>query len=171
VSFACAAGPCQCSLSRVLVPWDLCLYFTVSDLRLPFSSPPTTRRVTVEVFDSVSTQVQLFPLLITTLHGSHRKHPVFNSNSIVVCAFVAAERSCSQSHGLATGLQATIHRPGPPGLGLLCQADDLALWLQNPKRWKPGCNLAESSEEGCGSQRTVLQMMMMIRQTKELREP
>jgi hypothetical protein len=49
--------------------------------------------------------------------------------------------------------------------------------LQNPKRWKPGCNLAESSEEGYGSQRTVLpmmmmmMMMMMIRQTKELREP
>jgi hypothetical protein len=32
-------------------------YFTVSDLRLPFSSPPTTRRVTVEVFDSASTRV------------------------------------------------------------------------------------------------------------------
>jgi hypothetical protein len=29
-------------------------YFTVSDLRLPFSSPPTTRRVTVEVFDPTS---------------------------------------------------------------------------------------------------------------------
>jgi hypothetical protein len=31
------------------VPWDSRPYFTVSDLRLPFSSPPTTRRVTVEV--------------------------------------------------------------------------------------------------------------------------
>jgi hypothetical protein len=31
-------------------------YFTVSDLRLPFSSPPTTRRVTVEVFDPASTR-------------------------------------------------------------------------------------------------------------------
>jgi hypothetical protein len=49
--FVCAAGPCQRSLSQVRVPWDLRLYFTVSDLRLPFSSPPTTRRVTVEVFD------------------------------------------------------------------------------------------------------------------------
>jgi hypothetical protein len=27
-------------------------YFTASDLRLPFSSPPTTRRVTVEVFSN-----------------------------------------------------------------------------------------------------------------------
>jgi hypothetical protein len=32
-------------------------YFTVSDLRLPFSSPPTTRRVTVEVFDPASTRI------------------------------------------------------------------------------------------------------------------
>jgi hypothetical protein len=57
LSFICAAGLCQGSLSRVLVPWNLRLYFTVSDLRLSFSSPPTTRRVTVEVFDPASTQV------------------------------------------------------------------------------------------------------------------
>jgi hypothetical protein len=57
LSFVCAAGPCQRSLSRVLVPWDLRPYFIVSDLRLPFSSPPTTRRVTVEVFDPASTRV------------------------------------------------------------------------------------------------------------------
>jgi hypothetical protein len=36
LSFVCAAGPCQRSLSRVLVPLDLQPYFTVSDLRLPF---------------------------------------------------------------------------------------------------------------------------------------
>jgi hypothetical protein len=57
LSFVCAAGPCQRSLSRILVPWDLRPYFTVSDLRLPISSPPTTRRVTVEVFDPSSTRV------------------------------------------------------------------------------------------------------------------
>jgi hypothetical protein len=56
LSFVCAAGPCQRNLSRVRVPWDLRPYFTVSDLRLPFSSPPTTRRVTVEVFDPASTR-------------------------------------------------------------------------------------------------------------------
>jgi hypothetical protein len=56
LSFEYAAGPCQRSLSRVLVPWDLRPYFTVSDLRLSFSSPPTTRRVTVEVFDPASTR-------------------------------------------------------------------------------------------------------------------
>jgi hypothetical protein len=57
LSFVCAAGSCQLSLSRVIIPWDLRPYFTVSDLRLPFSSPPTTRRVTVEEFDPASTRV------------------------------------------------------------------------------------------------------------------
>jgi hypothetical protein len=57
LSFVCAAGLCQRSLSRVRVPWDLRPYFTVSHLRLPISSPPTTRRVTVEVFDPASTRV------------------------------------------------------------------------------------------------------------------
>jgi hypothetical protein len=60
LSFVCAAGPCQRSLSRVLVPWDSRPYFTPSDLRRPFSSPPTTRRVTVEVFDPASTLVTAF---------------------------------------------------------------------------------------------------------------
>jgi hypothetical protein len=55
--FVYAAGPCQRSLSRVRVPWYSRPYFTVSDLRLPFSSPPTTRRFTVEVFDPASTRV------------------------------------------------------------------------------------------------------------------
>jgi hypothetical protein len=57
LSFVYAAGPCQRSLSRVRVHWDLRPYFTVSDLRLPFSSPPTTRRFTMEVFDPASTRV------------------------------------------------------------------------------------------------------------------
>jgi hypothetical protein len=48
---------CQRSLSWVRVACDSRPHFTVSDLRLPFSSPPTTRRVTVEVFDPASTQV------------------------------------------------------------------------------------------------------------------
>jgi hypothetical protein len=57
LSFVYADGPCQCSLSRVRVPRDSRPYFTVSDLRLPFLSPPTTRRVAVEVFDPASTRV------------------------------------------------------------------------------------------------------------------
>jgi hypothetical protein len=57
LSFVYAAGPRQRSLSRVRVIWDPWPYFSVSDLRLPFSSPPTTRRVTVEVFEPASTRV------------------------------------------------------------------------------------------------------------------
>jgi hypothetical protein len=57
LSFTIAAGPSQRSHSRVRAQWDSRPYFTVSDLRLPISSPPTTRRVTVEVFDPASTRV------------------------------------------------------------------------------------------------------------------
>jgi hypothetical protein len=57
LSCAIATGPRQRSNSRVRVPCNSRPYFTVSDLRLPFSSPPTTRRVTVEVFDPASTRV------------------------------------------------------------------------------------------------------------------
>jgi hypothetical protein len=56
LSFTYAAGTRQRGLSWVRVPLDSLPYFTVSDLRLPFSSPPTTRRVTVVVFDPASTQ-------------------------------------------------------------------------------------------------------------------
>jgi hypothetical protein len=55
--FLCAAGPCQRCISRVWVPWDSRPYFTVSDLRPPFWSPVTTRKVTVEVFYPDSTRV------------------------------------------------------------------------------------------------------------------
>jgi hypothetical protein len=82
LSFVYAAGPCQRSLSRVRVPLDSRLYFTISVLRLPFSSPPTTRRVTVEVFEPTSPDVQV----ITFRHGPHRKHP----SSVVACVLVAA---------------------------------------------------------------------------------
>jgi hypothetical protein len=56
LSFTIAAGLRQGNHSRVRVPWDSRLYFTVSDSRLPFSSPPTTRMVTVEVFGPSSTR-------------------------------------------------------------------------------------------------------------------
>jgi hypothetical protein len=48
--------PRQRSHFWVLVPWDSLPYFTLSDSRLPFSSPPTTRRATVEVVDPASTR-------------------------------------------------------------------------------------------------------------------
>jgi hypothetical protein len=80
LSFVCAAGPCQRSRSWVLVPWDLRPYFTVSDLRLPFSSPPTNRRVTVEVFDPASTRVRLtlinWLLLKSSLCVRNKRHLV-----------------------------------------------------------------------------------------------
>jgi hypothetical protein len=56
LSFTIAAGPRQRSHSRVGVTWGSLPYFSVSDSRLTFSSPPTTRRVTVEVFDPASTR-------------------------------------------------------------------------------------------------------------------
>jgi hypothetical protein len=56
LSFTIAASPRQGSHSRVQVPWDSWPYFTISVLWLPFSSPPSTRRVTVEVFDPASTR-------------------------------------------------------------------------------------------------------------------
>jgi hypothetical protein len=56
LSFTVAADPRQRSRFRVRVPWESWLYFTVSDSTLPFSSPSTTRRVTVEVLDPASTR-------------------------------------------------------------------------------------------------------------------
>jgi hypothetical protein len=52
LSFTIAAGPRPRSQSRVRVPWDSRPHFTVSYSRLPFSSSPTTRRATVEIFES-----------------------------------------------------------------------------------------------------------------------
>jgi hypothetical protein len=57
LSYTTAAGPRQRSHSCVRVPWDLQPYFTVSDSRLAFLSPPTTRRTTVEVFDTAFTLI------------------------------------------------------------------------------------------------------------------
>jgi hypothetical protein len=56
LSLKISAGPRQRSHFLVRVPIYSWPYFTVSDSRLPFSSPPTTRRVTMEVFDSASTR-------------------------------------------------------------------------------------------------------------------
>jgi hypothetical protein len=58
------AVPRQRSHFRVRVPWDSWPYFTVSDSRLPFSSPRTTRRDMVEVIDPTSTRgKQIWELL------------------------------------------------------------------------------------------------------------
>jgi hypothetical protein len=73
--FVYAAGPCQRSVSRVRVHWYSRPYFTVSDLRLPFSSSPTTRRVTVEVFD---------PASLRSLGADPTGNTAFNSSSVAV---------------------------------------------------------------------------------------
>jgi hypothetical protein len=56
LSFTTFADPRQRSHSQVRVPWHSLPYFTVSNSRHPFSSSPTTCRVTVEVFDPASTR-------------------------------------------------------------------------------------------------------------------
>jgi hypothetical protein len=56
LSFTIASGARHRSHFRFRAPWDSWPYFAVSDLRLPFSSPPTTRRLTVEVFDPASSR-------------------------------------------------------------------------------------------------------------------
>jgi hypothetical protein len=78
-AFLYDAGPRQHSISWVRVPCDWWAYFTVSYLRLLFSSPPTTHRVMVEVFDLAPTRVTvslffwLWPLIILR-HGPHGEH-------------------------------------------------------------------------------------------------
>jgi hypothetical protein len=54
-----AADPRQRSHFQVRVPRDSWPYFTVSNSRLPFSSPSMTRRAMVEVFDPSSTRDNL----------------------------------------------------------------------------------------------------------------
>jgi hypothetical protein len=84
LSFTIASGLCQCSHSRVRVSWDSRPYFTFSDSRLPFSSPPRTCRATGEVFDPACTRDTLtttpnwlsIPVIsyILSARTTHRKH-------------------------------------------------------------------------------------------------
>jgi hypothetical protein len=80
VCFLYDAGPCQRSLSLVRVPWDSRPYFTASDLRLPFSSSPTTRRVTVEVFDPASTREGLKTTVGFSLYSLGSDHSTENAS-------------------------------------------------------------------------------------------
>jgi hypothetical protein len=63
LSLVYATDPRQRRPSWVRVPLVSWSCFTVSDLRLTFSSPPTTRKVTVEVFNPASTRVSSKPAL------------------------------------------------------------------------------------------------------------
>jgi hypothetical protein len=76
LTFLYAAGPHQRILSRVWVPSDSWPSFTFSDLRLLFSSPPMSRRVTVEVFQRASTRMMNCSSLQVSLYSLaliHRK--------------------------------------------------------------------------------------------------
>jgi hypothetical protein len=86
LSFIIAAGHRQCSHSRVRVPWNSRPYFTVSYSRLLFSSPPTTHRVTVEVFDPAyswddsNVKVKIKVMLLSTVQSaslSWNKAPIW----------------------------------------------------------------------------------------------
>jgi hypothetical protein len=80
LSFIIAADPRQHNNSRVRVPWDSRTYFTISDSRLPFSSPPTTCPTPPPTTRPTPPPTLLLlllscrTLLIATLHGSHGKH-------------------------------------------------------------------------------------------------
>jgi hypothetical protein len=122
LSFAISAGPRQNIYSRVRVSWDSRQYFTVPDLRLPFLSSPTTRKVTVELFDLTPTRdLILAPIVfkITPRHGPHREPLLFlqlrvttqlpnelqhsyteNTASIVVCWNVFTELLPGNNHVL-----------------------------------------------------------------------
>jgi hypothetical protein len=71
---------CLSTPTWVRVPWDPWPYFTLSDLRLLFSSPPTTSRVTVQVFDPASTYLRSS---LCNLGEDPQKTPSLNNRSIV----------------------------------------------------------------------------------------
>jgi hypothetical protein len=92
LSFVYAADPCKSNLSRIRVPWDSRPYFTVSvRFETSFSSPPTTRRVTVKVLDPASTRETLesFTCLPSYLPGepnrSHYFQQFFYSSVFIRC--------------------------------------------------------------------------------------
>jgi hypothetical protein len=90
LSFTIAAGPRQHSHSWVRVPCDARPYFTVSDSRLPFSSPPTTRRVTVEVFELASTResvVNRTELSFCIFEANRRQITVSKSSSVTASIY------------------------------------------------------------------------------------
>jgi hypothetical protein len=85
LSFTIAAGPRQRSHSVVRVPWDSGPYFTVSNSRLLFSSPPTTRGATVEVFDPASTRISYDWLRESSLHSLGAAPTENTACSLVAC--------------------------------------------------------------------------------------
>jgi hypothetical protein len=106
LSFTISAGPRQHSHTRFRVPWESWPYFTVSDSRLPFMWPPTTRRATVEVLDPASTRASLSSiprLAYNLLARTTQKTPFLCCCNIV--AFVSVTvGTCLQSRQIERAL-------------------------------------------------------------------
>jgi hypothetical protein len=74
---------------------------TALDLRLPFSSPPTTSRVTVEVFETASTRVsELFSYSLFIRNEPHRKRRLQQFVCYCVHSFISG--TCLSSRCLAS---------------------------------------------------------------------
>jgi hypothetical protein len=153
MSLTITAGPRQGSHSRVRVLWDSRPYFIITDSRLLFSSPRTTRRATMEVFDPSSTRdacelsSKLVPLK-NLRHESRRKH--LFQQFFFCCVLIHCRGNlfvCDRY--LLTGLHATIrkwnlhrsahiHKPftWPPRPQPIMRGDvTKSLGLQDACRW------------------------------------
>jgi hypothetical protein len=94
--FTITADPRQRSNSWIRVLWGFWPYFTISDSILPFSSPPTTRRVTVEVFNLTSTLIYNYYSSLCSLSTDLTE----NVSSIIACSLIG--ETCPQSRSQAT---------------------------------------------------------------------
>jgi hypothetical protein len=96
LSFTIVPGPRQRSHFRVRVPWGSWPYFTVADSRLHFSSPPTTRRATVEVSNPPPHRRATGTREWTLLYNSRRteQRPPQPTVPVLVCSIPCHENAC-----------------------------------------------------------------------------
>jgi hypothetical protein len=118
LSFAIATGPRQRSHSRVRVPWDSRPYFTVSDSRLPFSSPPMTRRAGGGIRSRLHTGYYCNcrrQLAIWLWVGLNRKHSF--QQSLYCCIFILCHGKLFTASSPSNGCFSSVimsqshHRP------------------------------------------------------------
>jgi hypothetical protein len=110
LSFTIVASPRHRSHFRVQVPWDSWPCFTVSDSSLPFSSSPTTRRDTVEVFDPASTRQSTLEfkneLSCITRDEPKRDHQL--EQLIYYCTYLLSRKTCVSEPFSSTGCPSTV---------------------------------------------------------------